>query len=32
MIVKEDEMDRECSTHGEKRNALRVSMREPEGK
>jgi hypothetical protein len=30
--VKEDETDRECSTHGEKNNAYRVLMGELEGK
>jgi hypothetical protein len=30
--VKEDEMGRTCSTHGDKRNAYRVVVRKPEGK
>jgi hypothetical protein len=30
--VKEEEMGRACSTHGEKRNACRVFMGKPEGK
>jgi hypothetical protein len=28
----EDEMGRECSTHGEKRNACRIFVGKPEGK
>jgi hypothetical protein len=30
--VKKDEMVRECSTHGEKKNAYRISVGKPEGK
>jgi hypothetical protein len=30
--VKEDEMDRACSTNGEKRNAYKILVRKPEGK
>jgi hypothetical protein len=30
--VKEDEMDRACSTNGEKRSAYRVLVGKPEGK
>jgi hypothetical protein len=30
--VKEDEMDRACSTNGEKGNAYRVLVGKPEGK
>jgi PAS domain-containing protein len=30
--IKEDEMGRECSTNGEKRNAYRTLMGKPEGK
>jgi hypothetical protein len=30
--VKEDEMGRACSTHGEKRNAYRILVGKPEGK
>jgi hypothetical protein len=30
--VKEDEMGRECSTNGEKRNAYRILVGKPEGK
>jgi hypothetical protein len=30
--VKEDEMDRACSTNGEKRNAYRILFGMPEGK
>jgi hypothetical protein len=29
---KEDEMDRACSTNGEKRNAYRILVGKPEGK
>jgi hypothetical protein len=29
--VKKDEMGRECSTHGEKRNLYRIFMGKPEG-
>jgi hypothetical protein len=31
-LVKEDEIDRTCSTHGEKRNAYRILVGRPEGK
>jgi hypothetical protein len=30
--VKEDEMDRACSTHGEERNVHRLFVGNPEGK
>jgi hypothetical protein len=30
--VKEDEMDRACSTNGEKRNAYRILVEMPKGK
>jgi hypothetical protein len=30
--VKEDEMERACSTNGEKRNASRILVGKPEGK
>jgi hypothetical protein len=30
--VKEDEIDRVCSTNGDKRNAYRILVRKPEGK
>jgi hypothetical protein len=30
--VKEDEMGRACSTHGEKRNAYRILVGNPDGK
>jgi hypothetical protein len=30
--VKEDEMGRECSMNGEKRNAYRILVGKPEGK
>jgi hypothetical protein len=30
--VKEDEMDRKCSTSGEKRNAYRILLGKPKGK
>jgi hypothetical protein len=30
--LKEDEMDRACSTNGEKRNAYRILVGKPEGK
>jgi hypothetical protein len=30
--VKEDEMGRECSKHGDKRNACEILMGKPEGK
>jgi hypothetical protein len=29
-MTKEDEMDRACSTNGEKRNAYRILLRKPE--
>jgi hypothetical protein len=31
-LVKEDEMGRACSTNGEKRNAYRILVENPEGK
>jgi hypothetical protein len=30
--VKDDEMDRSCSMHGEKRNAYRISVGQTEGR
>jgi hypothetical protein len=30
--LKEDEVGKECSTHGEKRNSYRVLVRNPNGK
>jgi hypothetical protein len=32
MAIKEDEMDRSCSTNGEKRYAYRILVGNPEGK
>jgi hypothetical protein len=31
-MIKEDEMSRACSTNGEKRNAYRILVENPEGK
>jgi hypothetical protein len=30
--MKEDEMDRKCSTHGDLRNAYKILVGQPEGK
>jgi hypothetical protein len=32
MHIKEDEMGKACSMHGEKRNAYKILVRKPEGK